>query len=181
MQAGDQIVEDMARGSEAYLQMWERANGIAPEACRSGRQLFFQRTGLGRIHIGDGPDPLLQRSGQPTSRIARTWSYCVNAIAGKGLGFVRAVYTPKENVALISSTSSRHRALGVGPGAAVTRKLLRQTKQVLPGVRQYRVNKARRFLFGVRGGRVRWVAVASPSATRTARTLRSYLKLAGLS
>ena len=27
-QAGDQIVKDMARGSEAYLQMWERAEGV---------------------------------------------------------------------------------------------------------------------------------------------------------
>ena len=27
MQAGDEIVDDLARGSEAYLQMWERAAG----------------------------------------------------------------------------------------------------------------------------------------------------------
>ena len=34
-QAGDAIVDDLARGPEAYLQMWERAIGIAPDACRA--------------------------------------------------------------------------------------------------------------------------------------------------
>ena len=33
MQAGDDIVKDMARGPEAYLQMWERAYGIKSNAC----------------------------------------------------------------------------------------------------------------------------------------------------
>ena len=33
MQAGDDIVKDMARGPEAYLQMWERAYGVKPNAC----------------------------------------------------------------------------------------------------------------------------------------------------
>ena len=32
---GDAIVEDMARGAEAYLQTWERAVGIAPDSCRN--------------------------------------------------------------------------------------------------------------------------------------------------
>ena len=33
MQAGGDIVKDMARGSEAYLQMWERAYGVKSNAC----------------------------------------------------------------------------------------------------------------------------------------------------
>ncbi len=33
--SGDAIVEDMARGAEAYLQTWERAEGIAPDSCRN--------------------------------------------------------------------------------------------------------------------------------------------------
>ena len=32
---GDAIFDDMARGAEAYLQMWERAEGIAPDSCRN--------------------------------------------------------------------------------------------------------------------------------------------------
>ena len=33
MQAGNDIVKDMSRGPEAYLQMWERAYGVKPNAC----------------------------------------------------------------------------------------------------------------------------------------------------
>ena len=33
MQAGQDIVKDMSRGPEAYLQMWERAYGVKPNAC----------------------------------------------------------------------------------------------------------------------------------------------------
>ena len=33
MLAGNDIVKDMARGPEAYLQMWERAYGVKPNAC----------------------------------------------------------------------------------------------------------------------------------------------------
>ena len=53
LQGGDEIVRDVARGSEAYLQMWERAVGIAPDSCRDdvrdpeialgGRRRFRQR------------------------------------------------------------------------------------------------------------------------------------------
>ena len=32
---GDAIIEDMARGAEAYLQTWERAEGIRPDSCRN--------------------------------------------------------------------------------------------------------------------------------------------------
>ena len=34
---GDKIVDDMTRGAEAYLQMWERAEGIKPDSCRNPR------------------------------------------------------------------------------------------------------------------------------------------------
>lgn len=32
---GDAIFEDMTRGAEAYLQTWERAEGIKPDSCRN--------------------------------------------------------------------------------------------------------------------------------------------------
>ena len=32
---GKAITEDMTRGPEAYLQMWERAEGITPDSCRN--------------------------------------------------------------------------------------------------------------------------------------------------
>jgi hypothetical protein len=179
MQGGDQIVEDMARGSESYLEMWERAEGIAPDRCRGGVNRFSAR-GVALLRIGDGPEPLLARAGQPSSRIGRTWSYCVTGAPRRSAGVMRAVYTPQENVAFISSTSARQRALGVGPGSKMPAKLVRRTKRISSTIRTFRVNKARRYVFGIRKGRIRWIAVASPSASRNAKVLRSYMKLAGL-
>ncbi len=37
---GNEIVEDMARGSEAYLQMWERAEGVPATSCVQSRVTF---------------------------------------------------------------------------------------------------------------------------------------------
>jgi hypothetical protein len=34
---GAAIVEDMTRGAEAYLQTWERAQGVRPDSCRNPR------------------------------------------------------------------------------------------------------------------------------------------------
>jgi hypothetical protein len=45
MIAGDEIVEEMARGAEAYLQMWERAEGIrAAYKCAAGGGRFTNRS-----------------------------------------------------------------------------------------------------------------------------------------
>jgi hypothetical protein len=40
--------------------------------------------------------------------------------------------------------------------------------------------RGRRYVFGVRHGRVRWTTVAMPAAVQTPATLRAYLRLAGL-
>ena len=32
------VLDDMARGAEGYLQMWERAYGVAPDSCRNPEQ-----------------------------------------------------------------------------------------------------------------------------------------------
>ena len=74
--AGDDIVEDMARGPEAYLQMWERAYGIAPNACTNPgtarTPAFF------RIALPAGTDwwTVLERAGQPDRRLDHRFSYC---------------------------------------------------------------------------------------------------------
>jgi hypothetical protein len=74
--AGDDIVEDMARGPEAYLQMWERAYGVAPNACTnpaSAKPASFFHTNL---PTGTDWWTVLQRAGQPDRRIDREFSYC---------------------------------------------------------------------------------------------------------
>ena len=45
--AGQQIIDDLGRGSEAYLQMWERADGI-PTGCRPAKAKLTQARAGGR-------------------------------------------------------------------------------------------------------------------------------------
>ena len=87
--AGKQIVDDMARGSEAYLMMWERALGVRNQACRSRRGRFSRR-GLGSARLGLGPEAFLRRAGQPTLRKGRLYRYCVKGRRTR----VNAVFTP---------------------------------------------------------------------------------------
>ncbi|MGH2807320.1 MAG: hypothetical protein ACRDKT_08590, partial [Actinomycetota bacterium] len=76
--AGDEIVEDMARGPEAYLQMWERAIGIAPDACRSDvPDLTAAETH--RVDKGTSSREVLETLGQPHSRTGVTYTYCTEA------------------------------------------------------------------------------------------------------
>jgi hypothetical protein len=75
-QAGDEIMEDMAGGPEAYLQTWERAIGIAPDACRIDvDDLTDER--LGALETGMSPEQVLSALGQPSSRTGASFSYCM--------------------------------------------------------------------------------------------------------
>ena len=105
-QAGSQIVKDLARGSEAYLQMWERAEGVRNQACRSARGQFTAR-GMGRQRLGAGPASVLRRAGQPARRQGRVFRWCV---AGKGNRKARlaAVFDRKGRVALLASNARGH-------------------------------------------------------------------------
>ena len=76
-QAGDDIVRDMELGPEAYLQMWERAIGIAPDACRSDiPDLTDDR--FDRLSRGMTYRQVLRELGQPSSRTSSTFTYCVS-------------------------------------------------------------------------------------------------------
>ncbi|MBS45350.1 MAG: peptidase [Nocardioides sp.] len=73
---GDDIRADMERGAEAYLQMWERAEGIAPDSCRNPDL----RRGVGAVKrmVRDGmtTTQVMQRVGQPFRRLGREFGFC---------------------------------------------------------------------------------------------------------
>jgi microsomal dipeptidase-like Zn-dependent dipeptidase len=75
-QAGDEIIDDLIRGPEAFLQMWERALGIAPDACRSDvDDLTDDR--IGALQAGMSPRVVLETLGQPSSRMGADFTYCM--------------------------------------------------------------------------------------------------------
>lgn len=173
--AGDEIVEDLARGGEAYLKMWERASGV-PTGCRSERGTLSRR-GLGRVRLGADSEALLRAAGQPDERGARVWRWCVD---GRGDDEVLAVLTPQGRVALVVSTARGHRAAGLGPGAAAER-LPDDTRRVGRGVHALPLGRGgASALYGVRRGRVGYAAVASRRLAASPARLRAYLRLAGV-
>ncbi|MGH2953515.1 MAG: hypothetical protein ACRDK9_05770 [Solirubrobacterales bacterium] len=113
MQAGKRIVRDLSRGAEAYLQMWERANGVPRRRCRPAKG-GLTRKGLGRIELGDSAKRVLQRAGQPHRRPGRAYRYCVRDRKRKAK--VVAVFTGRGKVGLVATTARRQiRRSGDGP------------------------------------------------------------------
>ena len=85
---GDEIMADMARAGEAFLQMWERATGVAPSGCRP--DVAPLRAGvLERVRRGMTPEQVLVTLGQPAERDATAFTYCVEG-GSATVGFGRA-------------------------------------------------------------------------------------------
>lgn len=80
-QGGQAIVDDMARGSEAYLDMWERAVGVSNDACRDPEALKSEDV-IKALKIGTSVQGVLLEAGQPHSRLASTFTYCARSSAG---------------------------------------------------------------------------------------------------
>jgi hypothetical protein len=74
--AGRQIIEDMVRGPEMYLQLWERARGVPGENCcevNDGTDLAE----LGNLEEGMTREEVLFQVGQPYDRTADSYVYCI--------------------------------------------------------------------------------------------------------
>jgi hypothetical protein len=78
---GQAIVDDMARGSEAYLDMWERAVGVSNDACRDP-QVIKPDSAITGIAKGSSVRDVLLKAGQPHSRLATKFTYCARNGAG---------------------------------------------------------------------------------------------------
>ena len=118
---GAAAVSDMARGAEAYLQAWERVEGIR-FGCKS-QSLRFTRRGLGRLHLRDSTARLLRRGGQPKVRGNSAWSWCVRGKQNRGRR-VAAALTSGGKVALVGRNTRRPEA-GAGRRAQDRERPLR--------------------------------------------------------
>ncbi len=76
------IFDDMARGTEAYLQMWERAYGIAPDSCRNP-DLRLEVTEVTRlVRRGMPTTKVLALLGQPFERLGSSYGVCARTSTG---------------------------------------------------------------------------------------------------
>ncbi len=66
---GGTFMNNMMNGAEAYLEMWERADGVPAERCLTPVQARAVKRGQTWIQV-------LYTAGQPLSRAARSYRYC---------------------------------------------------------------------------------------------------------
>ena len=165
----------MARGAEAYLQMWERADGVPADLAACQSRVTFSRRGLARMRSATSVEALLRRAGQPSRRPGRAWSYC----SGRGNGgTVTPVLSPAGRLEMVLSAARFHKAAGIGPRARASR--LRRARKVASGVYTRPAGGGAQFVWLVKRGRVTHAGVASRVAAKNARTLKSYVKASGL-
>jgi hypothetical protein len=161
---GNRIVRDMNRGAEAYLQMWERAEGVPEVRCDRWRQRFLTESGLAdRVELGDRPKRVLKRAGQPVDR-TRIWRWCARSRPTGGQAKpgakkkVVAAFDGDARVELIGSTLRKHRADGIRVGMPA--KVLNRKAEPAGDVWVRKAGAGRRFVYGERNGRVSFVALA---------------------
>ena len=73
---GAKIVDDMARGAEAYLQMWERAEGIKPDSCRNPKLRKTVPKIQSLLRPGMSTQQVMKKVGQPYTRLGSTYGIC---------------------------------------------------------------------------------------------------------
>lgn len=74
--AGPAIVKDMYRGSEAYLQTWERAYGVKTDACTSPANKKTVGYFNAKIRKGANWWSVVKIVGQPHRRLGQKFTYC---------------------------------------------------------------------------------------------------------
>ncbi len=169
---GRDYVRDMTNGSEAYLQMWERAEGIRSASCHLPRGRVRGR-GLGRLILRRDWTRLLQRAGQPQQR-DRVWTYCVRGKRNRTKAdFAELTTTGK--VELAGSTARGRHAGRIFVGSRAS-KVRRTSRSIGRGLYVRRAGKKSRFIYYVRRGRVRMVAVATRKLASSKRRLRAAVR-----
>lgn len=91
---GAQIQDDMERGPEAYLQMWERAEGIRPDSCRNPGLRKPLRKVEKLLQKGMSTRAVMEAVGQPYTRLGDRFGFCAKAKGRKKVK-VTATFSPR--------------------------------------------------------------------------------------
>ena len=73
---GGKIADDLSRGAEAYLQMWERAVGIRADSCRNPGLRRSVAAVQRVVRPGMSPLAVMRVVGQPFSRLGTSYGVC---------------------------------------------------------------------------------------------------------
>ncbi len=113
---GDEIIDDMDRGAEAYLQMWERTYGIGAVDCSQWGDEDFNPKGLGtELRLNLKPKRTLHTAGQPVER-TKVWRWCAADGGRESEQAVQASFGKRSKMEFAISNLPQHEIEGVGPG-----------------------------------------------------------------
>jgi hypothetical protein len=177
---GNAIMTDMSHGAEAYLEMWERAAGVAQEHCLAGPQVFDSLGLVDGPRLGDTFQDVLKATGQPLARLAWSYRYCAAGRPAQRPD-VRTVFLRWRNqpVGLIASTDPGASAGGIAVGTPLSR-VERVARLIRRGVWwEHPRPGGSQFVFGVRDRVVTFVGVSSAAGNHLPTLLRE-LREAGL-
>jgi predicted acyl esterase len=172
------ILTDPSAPSTLTLPKVGRRVRTLPGRCLATRSPIGPRN-IGRIRLGYTRSRLLRRvTVQPEHRTPRTYRYCVKGRSGR----VVAVFSSRSRrgkATLVTTTARGHgnRNVRARSKASRFRRAYPRRRRILSGV--YRANPRSPRLFGIRHGRVTFIAVATKNVLRSRRTLRRLLRRAG--
>jgi hypothetical protein len=143
--------------------------------CLSRRSPIGPRN-IGRVRLGYSRAQLLELPVPPVRRARRAFRYCVKG----GRGRVTAVLSRRGRVRLVTTTARGHgnRRVRVGAPSRAFVQAFPSRRRVIRGI--YRLGRRSGRVYGLRRGRVRFIAVSPRRLLRRPRTLRRYLRVAGL-
>ena len=145
-----------------------KTGGGGPASARSGcvaRRAAIGRRGIGRVRLGMTRRALARRLPAPRRKTKRSWRWCLKG----GKGTLSAAFSKSGRVALVARTPS---------GTTRAQLKRRYPHRRALGGSVVRAGKGSSRVFGVRGGKVRYVAVTAPRTIARRTLLRSYLRLA---
>ncbi len=155
--------------------VWPTASGSAARGCLARRSPVGPRN-IGRVRLGLSKATLARRLPAPVRKTKRSWRWCVKG----GKGTVSAAFTRKGKVALVSTTAPRHGNRGVLVGSRTKTVRSKFARRRAVSKTLFRANGRSPRLFGIRKGKVRYWAVTSRRTIARRRTLRTYLRYAGV-
>jgi hypothetical protein len=140
----------------------------------AARSLRLKTSGLGSFRLGRTAKRLEQVAGRPVKVRKRARNWCVTSG-----GSVRVMFDGRGRAVAVASTAKRHRVGKIARGSKLSklRRAYPKLRRVRKGI--YVSRRGSRIVFGVRSGRVRYVAVGSKSVARSAKSLRRHLHYAG--
>jgi hypothetical protein len=154
------------------------APGSAPSSRRGclSRRAPIGRRGIGRVRLGMTRKALARRLPAPRRTTRRSWRWCVTG----GGGMVSAAFSKSGRVALVATTAPRRGKRKVLPGSSRAQLRRLYPRRTAVGRALARANPRSSRVFGVRGGKVRYVAVTTRHSIARRALLRSYLRAAGV-